>query len=382
MKRRTFFKVAGASLLVVGGVGAVWGGTRTPTQALAPWKRAGAKDFADPRVKALSFAILAPNPHNRQPWMFELSGTDTIIVHNDPAKMLPSTDPLNRQITVGYGCMLELLDIAARELGYEPSITLFPDGTPETNLDARPIARVKLIASSTARKDPLFASITTRRSNKESYDTTREVDPSTVQQMLAAARAGPILGSTLDPVRVAALRDLTLRAVRVEWSTPRCNKESVDLIRIGKSEIEANPDGIDLGGALMEVLKAAGQLDREQMLDMNSSTFKNSLSAYEEPFSTSMGFVWLASPDNTRASQIEAGRSWVRMNLAATQAGLAVHPVSQALQEYPEMASLYAEAHTSLQVAAPAALQILARIGYGPVVPPSPRWAVDKKLRR
>ena len=45
------------------------------------------------------------------------------------------------------------------------------------------------------------------------------------------------------------------------------------------------------------------------------------------------------------------------------------------------MAELYAEAHTSLEVAAPATLQILARIGYGPVVPPSPRWAVEKKLR-
>lgn len=381
MKRRTFIKVAGGALLVAGGAITWWGSTRTPTRALASWKRAGAADYADPRVRALSHAILAPNPHNRQPWMFELVGADSITVHNDPAKMLPSTDPLNRQITVGYGCLLELLDIAARELGFEPTITLFPDGTLESNLDARPIASVKLVASTNVAKDPLFNVISTRRSNKESYDIARAVDPKLVQEVLSAARPGAILGSTVDTQRVASLRDLTLRAVRVEWSTPRCNKESVDLIRIGKGEIEANPDGIDLGGAMMEVLKAAGQLDREQMLDMNSSTFKNSLSAYEEPFATSMGFLWLASPENTRASQIEAGRSWVRVNLAAARAGIAVHPVSQALQEYPEMASLYTEAHQSLNVTAPATLQILARIGYGASVPPSPRWAVEKKLR-
>lgn len=384
MKRRTFIKVAtgaGASLLLVAGAGAVWIATRTPTRAIAPWRRAGAADYADPRTRILSYAILAPNPHNRQPWMFELVGTDSIVVHNDPEKMLPSTDPLNRQITVGYGCMLELLHIAAREFGYEPSITLFPEGTPETNLDARPVAVVHLAASPGVAKDPLFAAIPARRSNKESYDTSKAVDAELVREVIGAARPGAILGSTIDADRVARLRDLTLRAIRVEWSTPRCNKENVDLIRIGKGEIEANPDGIDLGGPLMEALKAAGQLERDQMLDMNSATFKNSLAAYEEPFATSMGFVWLATPDNTRASQIGAGRSWVRMNLAGARARLAMHPVSQALQEYPEMEPLYSEAHRLLEVSPPATLQILARIGYGPDVPPSPRWSVEKKLR-
>lgn len=381
MKRRTFLKVAGGSLLVAAGGVGVWGSTRTPTRALAPWRRAGAAAYADPRVKALSYAILAPNPHNRQPWMFELVGADSIVVLNDPSKMLPSTDPLNRQITVGYGCMLELLEIAARELGYEPTITLFPEGSSDDALDGRPVAQVKLAASPSVAKDRLFSWIPARRSNKESYDTTRSVDAKIVAEVLAAARPGAILGSTLDADRVSRLRELTLSAVRVEWSTHRCNKESVDLIRIGKREIEANPDGIDLSGPFMEALKAAGQLERDQMLDTTSATFKNSLAAYEEPFATSMGFVWLASPDNARASQIEAGRSWVRMNLAGTKAGLSMHPVSQALQEYPEMADLYAQAHGSLEVAAPATLQILARIGYGPTVAPSPRWAVEAKIR-
>lgn len=58
-----------------------------------------------------------------------------------------------------------------------------------------------------------------------------------------------------------------------------------------------------------------------------------------------------------------------------------MHPVSQALQEYPEMAALYAEAHKSLDITAPATLQIPARIGYGPSIPPSPRWDVEKKLK-
>jgi hypothetical protein len=36
--------------------------TRRPSRALSPWSAAG--NYAEPRMNALSYAILAPNPHN------------------------------------------------------------------------------------------------------------------------------------------------------------------------------------------------------------------------------------------------------------------------------------------------------------------------------
>ena len=39
-------------------------------------------------------------------------------------------------------------------------------------------------------------------------------------------------------------------------------------MRIGKAEINANPDGIDLGGAFLEALSAAGLLTRETLADL------------------------------------------------------------------------------------------------------------------
>ena len=71
MKRRKFLKVVGTAGVIVaaGGVGFVV--TRTPTDALAPWEDAGSM-YADPMRRALSYAILAPNPHNRQPWLVDL----------------------------------------------------------------------------------------------------------------------------------------------------------------------------------------------------------------------------------------------------------------------------------------------------------------------
>lgn len=66
MNRRKFLKIAGAGGVIVaaGGVGFVT--TRTPTAALQPWQDA-ASLYSDPLRRALSYAILAPNPHMSTP---------------------------------------------------------------------------------------------------------------------------------------------------------------------------------------------------------------------------------------------------------------------------------------------------------------------------
>ena len=46
---------------------------------------------------------------------------------------------------------------------------------------------------------------------------------------------------------------------------------------------------------------------------------------------------------NDRKTQVNAGRAYVRAQLAATAHGLAMQPLSQALQEYPEQAAPYAD---------------------------------------
>ena len=63
-----------------------------------------------------------------------------------------------------------------------------------------------------------------------------------------------------------------------------------------------------------------------------------------------------------------------------TGAGLALRPVSQALQEYPEMKSLYDEIHA---IFAPRGetVQMLGLLGYGALTPRTPRWPIETRLR-
>ncbi len=59
--------------------------------------------------------------------------------------------------------------------------------------------------------------------------------------------------------------------------------------------------------------------------------------------------------------------------------GLGVHPVSQALQEYPEMADEYALAH-ELLASSGYTVQMLLRLGHGPEPIATPRWPLETRI--
>ncbi|MEO0864688.1 MAG: twin-arginine translocation pathway signal protein, partial [Pseudomonadota bacterium] len=152
-----------------------------------------------------------------------------------------------------------------------------------------------------------------------------------------------------------------------------------DLMRIGNAEVNANPDGIDFSGAMFDTLSMVGVMTRDALLDKSSTGYLEGVKAVTENTKTAMGHVWMVTEGNRRSDQIKAGVDWLRVNLACTAEGLGFQPLSQALQEYPEMAELYATTHQRL-AADGGTVQMLARIGYGPEVPVSPRWPIDAKI--
>ncbi len=375
-RRKTLGLIGGGVILAAGAtLGSI--ATRQPQTALLPWAAAGLP--ADPRRRALSFALLAPNPHNRQPWLVDLRQAGVVTLYADTARLLPHTDPMNRQITIGLGCFLDLMRMAAAQDGHRVDITAFPDGESVTGLDTRPIARAIFTQDAAVTRDPMFAHVMTRRSNKVPFDTTRPVPAEAISTIRAALRSGNQCNGSVADADVAAMRAITRQALQIEIDTPRTYRESVDLFRIGRNEIDANPDGIDFGGPLFETLAATGLFSREAALDTTSSTFTAGLDAVMANVDTAMGHIWLVSPGNTRADQLAVGADWLRINLAATAAGLGFQPLSQGLQEYPEMAAIYAALHAQL---APdgGTVQMLSRIGYGTTVAPSPRWPLESKI--
>lgn len=347
----------------------------------AAWRNPGAGE-RDPRRWALAHAILAPNPHNRQPWLVELPGTDEIRLYVDPARQLPATDPPARQITLGCGAFIELLDLAARERGLRTDVVLWPEGEPHPMLDKRPVAHIRLRPDPAAPRDPLFAQVSRRHTNRAPYDLAA---PPTLAELtqVATAAGGPGLqaSSVIDAPLRERLIDLGLQAYGIEMQTSRTHMESVRLMRVGANEIAQNPDGIALAGPAMEAMKAVGIITPASLADPASMASKSGFDIWRKMLAGTPAFFVLKSADNTRKTQIAAGRAYARAHLTAISLGLQMQPWSMGLQEFPEMAGPYAQTQRLLDATPLAPVQMLVRIGRAKAAPPAPRWPLETHIR-
>jgi hypothetical protein len=376
MQRRHFIRwITAGSATTAAAIALPGCSAALPPEALAAWQ--AVPDTGDARRWVLAHAILAPHSHNLQSWIVDLRQPGEIILSVDPQRLLPETDPLGRQIMMSQGTFLELLAIAAAERGLRADVELFPSGEPGQSLDTRPTARVRLVADPAVRPDALYAQIRLRRTNRQPY-TMEAPSAGALQAIRAAALAAPGMAGAAVGAESAALseqhRAIALEAWRMELQTPRTLLESYRWLRIGPSEIAQHRDGISINKPFVRAVTALGLFDRSQAPKPGDSNIQAQIDDFAQLMKATPAFWWMATPDNRRATQVNAGRAWARAQLAATAQGLAMQPLSQALQEYPEQAPLYQRIHALAgATATQSTLQMWARLGRGPVIDPAPR---------
>ena len=88
-----------------------------------------------PPSRVVELACLAPSVQNTQPWRWEIAH-QSIELYSDEHRRLPVTDPEGRSLVISCGAALHHAQVAARALGWAPSVTRLPDG-PDGDLLAR-----------------------------------------------------------------------------------------------------------------------------------------------------------------------------------------------------------------------------------------------------
>ncbi|NDH62149.1 MAG: twin-arginine translocation pathway signal protein [Alphaproteobacteria bacterium] len=333
LSRKTFLRVLGGGIVVAAGAAvAVPRLDAMPASAVEGWRGPGPEE-ADPRRRALAWALLAPNPHNLQSWSVDLSQPGAIVLFADRTRLLPQTDPFSRQILIGHGCFLEILSMAAAADGYRADVALFPGG--EWRLD-RPVARIVFVKQPGIAVDPLFVEVPRRRTVKGKYEA-RTLDASHKVALFAGYGAPALpLAIADEPGRVDRLRALAVAGSELEMNTARTHKESIDVARIGAAEIAAHRDGISLKGPMIWALRQTGQMTPEKAMTPGT-------------------LAW------------NGGRDYA----------LGGYGSAQTLQEYPEMAELRAAMHRETGTPDGAILQMFFRLGYAGDPGPSPRRALQ-----
>ena len=392
MDRRNFIRLAGGGVFASVGLAMLPAcSSNFPAQAVEAWQGPGQQD--DLRRWALAYAILAPNSHNRQPWLVDLREPQAITLHVDRERLLPMTDPWYRQIMVSQGTFIESMVVALRQRGVDAQVQLFPQGEfAPRQLDGRAVARINWAQGVPAPvQDPLFAQLLRRHTAKVDYDTSRPVVAETLDALKTVLTdPGVRFGGTVDAARMEPMRKLCLESARVEVLTPRTVMESIQLTRVGPDEIARHRDGIAINSLVPRLADMVGAFDRSNPPAEGSAAYKQMMGFYEGHSKTAMGFVWLSTPtaphaasNTTRSAEVNAGRAYMRLQLKGTELGLQVHPMSQAPQEFAEMKPHYDQLHQLLlgKPASEETVQMFCRVGYCAQQQHTPRRPVEGFVR-
>ena len=376
MHRRAFVRLVGGGVVAATTLPLAGCDSGIPAEALEAWQGPGPQ--TELRRWILGHAILAPHSHNLQSWLVDLRTPGEIVLRCDLTRLLPATDPTSRQIMMSQGTFIELLDLAARERGQRAEITLFPQGEfgPD-KLDERPVARVRLVADATVSKDPLFAQILVRHTNRNTYDLQRPVPAAAWQAMADAVQPHALRFGHAGPGQddeIKMHRAIANEAWRIELTTPRAMLESYKVLRVGAAEIARHRDGLSLTDPMVVWMARLGLFDRSQAPGPDDFATTSQIKEFGAKMASTPGFLWLVSQGNDRVTQVNAGRAFARVQLAATAHGVVMQPLQQALQEYPEQARPYAAIRHLVAAAAPVqTVQMWARVGFAPPVQPAPR---------
>ena len=359
MNRRKFLVAAGGATLAAGATGAglyTLSDTGNLVRAdLGPGDGGGGPLEADERA-ILSLAALAPSGHNAQPWSVRRLAPYHWVVGNDPTRWLPAVDPEQRETVLSIGAFLQNLESAAGTLGYSCSWTLLA----KTNQDGR-VVEVKLTPGGGSVSFDGDA-IRSRRTVRSHYlgDALADAD-------LAALVAGESEFVHYLPAaskESGALNELTVEANRLQSARDPAQQELADWVRFSSRDAAERRDGLTTAGMEMGGVTAWAVRNFYGKGSVLTPDFRRrGLDGVAAQVARSAGWLLVTGRGDSVADLLDAGRRAERLFLRARPRGVALHPMTQVLEE----PATRAEFARSPGVAG---VQFLLRVGYVKDYPP------------
>lgn len=347
--RRRFFSYSGAFAL--GSASLLRGNCALVTQANSDQLAENLElaKLGQPLTEVLTLAAQAPSGHNTQPWTIRILDNKHWIVGIEGSRRLPGVDPTARETLLSLGAFLENLIIGASHYGYRVDYRIIATSPADSDvLDIRlqearsspqNLQRIKLrrTVRNGFRKEPI-----------QSADLKSLMNYGTGLQYFAPDTAGAkcLAEGTVEANRQQAYRDPAEEELGkwIRWSTADAAK-----YRNG------------LTPASMEIEGIAGWYvshfyDRASVL--SKSFRETTIKQVKERVGQGAGWLVVSSPDGALATLIETGRRVERMWLTLRDMKMAIHPMTQMLEEAPWREQVARNLGTQ------GAPQFLFRVGY------------------
>ena len=357
MNRRKFIGIAGGTILASGGAAYLLSDKSNLVRSDLNIDVNTNTTLLSDEKEILFLASLAPSGHNTQPWFVQYLAPFHWIIGNDKTKWLPAVDPTQRETMLSIGTFIQNLEYAADFFGYICNWNLLA----ETNQDDS-VIEVKLNKKAT--NTPFDVSkIKNRRTVRSSY----------LNDLLKKEDSDYLVNSEADFTHYLPnnsresqfINEQTIEANRLQTYRDPAQQELADWIRFSSADAAKYRDGLTTAG--MEIEGISGFVVRNfyGKADVMKANFREtSVDKVRKEVSESAGWILITSKDNSVETLLETGRRMQRLFLKVREKGIAIHPMTQILEEQSTRETL------NQSIGITENIQFILRAGYLKNYPP------------
>lgn len=331
MNRRKFLIYGGLGLASLGGLGG-WNFVKeagTIPRDQLPQLSGLNSDLTN----ILYLASLAPSGHNTQPWTVTIKNDEHWIIGTERQRWLPAVDPHNRETMLSLGAFLENLVTAAEAAGYIVTVE-----TLTTNPSDQDILDVKLQQVG-GRTDFNIEEIQLRRTLRNEFlnDNLASDD----LRFIFGDDKNSIVYFPRDSAEGRYFRDGTILANKTQAYRDPAQLELAAWIRWSNSEVRRymnglTPEAMEIGGVARWYVK----LFYSHNSVLTDSFRETTIKKIEQQATAGGGWLVITSPTSAIPELINTGRKLQRLLLKVRSKMIAVHPMTQMLEEEPWRSSI------------------------------------------
>jgi hypothetical protein len=326
MKRRNFLGLAGGVIVLGGGTYYLLSDKSNFVRNDIKTDSSGKVPFKPDEKEILLLASLAPSGHNTQPWFVKYIEPYHWLIGNDTDKWLPAVDPNQRETILSIGAFVQNLEYAANHLGYDCQFETLA----ATNQDEK-VLEVKLKKSGSILTYPI-QKIKQRRTVRSDY----------LSEVLRKEDLNFLIENESDFIQFIPntskehrlLNEQTIEANRIQSYRNAAQAELANWIRFSSKDAEKHGDGLTM--ASMEINGMSGWVLRnfyDKAKVMEAGFREQSIDKVKKQVSQAAGWLLITSKDNSVTTLLETGKRLQRLWLKVRDKNIAIHPMTQILEE-------------------------------------------------
>ena len=291
-------------------------------------------------------------------------------LYADSTRVTKEVDLYARQMMISQGTFLEYVAVAGKKEGWGTKIKLFPDGGYDENnlahnMDTLPVAKITLVKTQ-PQDTQLYDALYLPDTNREPYQA-KELSTSQVSGLESLSDATGISVMVYqEQDMLSRIGEYALQSAQIEAVVSRVMEESNVIFRA--NEYQKNQycygysvEGQGASGFMKHILQ--GILTIFPSLNSGEAASRNFISYTRTSVDSTPAYAMIITQNNSREVQVESGMPYSRLVLTGHTLGLVMQPLSQALEEYPEMNNLYTEFKQAYALDS-GTVQMLFRVGY------------------